>query len=236
MPLPKIQQHLFEIVIPSSGKKVKFRPFLMREEKIFLTAEESRDINEILQAMQQVINNCCQGKFDVTEAPLFDIEYIFLKLRARSVSNISEITIKDASDEKLYNFSIDLDKVEVSREPQHTNKLILDENIILVMKYPSIGLTEELIKAAGAKELTKEDIDFEITKKCIAQIYDKEKAYTNFTSEELEEFLLEMSIEQWKKVKEFFETIPKLRHKIIYKNSLGEEKTVLFEGMSDFFQ
>lgn len=240
MSLPKIQHQLFDITIPSSGKKTKFRPFLTREEKILLTAEESNDAEEMINALAQVITNCAaDNKLDPYNMPIFDLEYIFLKLRARSVSNISEISIKDADDEQVYKFPINLDMIDITKDPNHTPKIPLDEKIGIIMKYPTINLTREVVKKTTEnKEMSNEDLDFFITKNCVAQIWDEVKVYNHgdFTDQELEDFLLDLNKDQGTKIKQFFETIPKLRHEISYKNKLGGDKKLVFEGINDFFQ
>src|ERR1700692_1675517 len=169
--LPKLSHSIFDITIPSSGKKMKFRQFLVKEEKLLLTAEEGKDLNELLEAVKQVIRNCSINKFDPGECPLFDLEYIFLRLRSRSVSNISEIIIIDNSDKKEYKFDIDLDTIEVEMNPNHKDKIQLSESIGIVMKYPTINLTDKLLKEVETKTMSKNDVDFYITKQCISQIY-----------------------------------------------------------------
>ena len=233
MALPKIQSPTFEVVIPSINKSVLFRPFLVKEEKILLMAQQSNDEKDIIKAIKQVVNNCCiEENFDVEKMALFDLEYLFLKLRARSVNNIIEVVYKDSEDEKEYKFVINLDDVEVKMPKKIDKNIKINKKSGIIMKYPSASLVDEVKEFKNEIEI----LNFFILK-CIQEIYDENDVYpaSEQTEKELQEFLDSLDVKTFDKIREFIENIPKLHHTVKYLNAKGEEKFVTLNTLSDFF-
>lgn len=233
MSLPKIDYPINTIVIPSSKKKIQFRPFLVREEKLLLTAKVSKSIEDMFQAMIQIVNNCSlDSSFDIRELPLFDLEYIFIKLRAISINNIVEQTYTDNEDGKEYKFNIDLNKIEVEFPKEVKNTIKLNDDITIVMKYPQASLYED-------EEFLKSDDDsyFELMLRCIDKIFTKTDTYDVSTSskQELTEFLENMSIPCFESIKEFFINRPTLKYEINWTNANGTERKVVLTSLQDFF-
>lgn len=233
MALPKIDKPLFEMLVPSQNKTVKFRPFVVREEKILLMAQQAGSEKDIVLAVKQVLQNCAQDpKFDVDNLATFDLEYMFLKLRAKSVNNIIEVSYRDMEDEKVYDFKIDLDEVDMLQTPDISNKIQITDEVGIVLKYPSVNILNEIpddINTADLVEL--------LVRKCIDTIYDAENVYpvSEHTEEELNEFIESLDLDTFSKIKEFFDNLPKMYYKIEYENSLGNKRTVELTTLSDFF-
>jgi hypothetical protein len=233
MALPKIQQPTFEVSIPSLNKSAPFRPFLVKEEKILLMAQQSSDDKEIVRAIKQVVNNCClDDKIDVEKLAVFDLEYIFLKLRARSVNNVVEVLYKDDEDEKEYKLTIDLDKVEMVMPKKVDKNIKINKTTGIIMQYPSASLVDEMKEFKTEVEV----LDFFIVK-CISEIYDAENVYpaAEQTQEELQTFIDSLDVKTFDKIREFMDNMPRLEHKIKYKNSLEKEKTITLSTLNDFF-
>ena len=213
MALPKIEHPTFTATIPSSGDKVSFRPFTVQEEKILLMAKESNDSSETLNSVKQIINNCVVSDgFDVNKLATFDIEYLILQLRSKSTGEIVEVNYT-FGDERIP-VSINLEEVKVVFPPEHRKKFMVTENIGVVMRYPNISA------AVGD---TKEDYFSRIVD-CVESVYDDENVYDEFTKLEMEEFLLSLPNKALETIAEFFQTMPRLEHKVTVKNSKGEEK------------
>lgn len=234
MPLPKITYPLTEIKIPSTGKKTKVRPFLVKEEKILLMAKTGQDVGEILNSIKQVVNNCLiDDSIDVDKLTLFDVEYIFLKLRAISVSNICKVSYKDSEDEKVYNFDIDLNEVEV-KFPENINKIIkINDTIGLIMKYPDASIYSD-------KEFFKSDKDDAASKllaRCIDKIYDGDEIYDprDFSQDEINQFFDNLGSKTYEEMRMFIDDIPTLYHKIEYKNSNDQNRVIELTALTDFF-
>lgn len=229
MGLPKIKHPLFDLTIPSTGKKVKFRPFTVKEEKILLIAQESKDIKDAIQAIKQIINNCVMN-VDVDQLAIFDIEYIFVMLRSKSVNNIVEFQITDPETKEKIPMSVDLSEMKVAKDPNHTNKIYLTNDIILMMDYPVVDHIE-LIADEDMNSIS------ELLKKCMNCLVDGDTVYkfSEYSEEEIDEFFNDLSAESANKIKEFFETMPKLQHEIKYTNSKGNNKTFVLEGTKNFF-
>lgn len=232
MSLPKITHPIFTIEIPSMKTKVRFRPFLVKEEKILLMAQASGNIKEIILSLKQVINNCALDEIDIDELTTFDLEYVFVRLRAHSVNNIIELSYVDQEDGKKYDFEVDLNKVELVVNPLHTNKIKITDEIGLVLKYPKPKVTDE----AGDVE-TELDLFFVMMKECIDYIYDDSKKYMakDYTKEELDEFLSTLDVSTFKEIQNFFTTLPKLYYKIEYTNELGNHREIELQSLNDFF-
>jgi hypothetical protein len=231
MALPKIDQPLFDLIIPSTGKKVVFRPFLVKEEKILLIAQSGGDA-EMVRAIKQIINNCVIEDINVDDLATFDLEYMFLKLRAKSVNNLIKLSYRDNEDEELYDFEVDLDKIEVEMPKDINSKIKINETVGMTMKYPSAGISDKISEFENEVEL----LTFFITN-CIDTIYDEETVYvaSDYSAKELNEFLDSLDVSTFDKIREFFEKIPKMRHVINYTNKLGNERTIELSSIRDFF-
>jgi hypothetical protein len=234
MSLPKIMYPQFDILIPSTGKKMKFRQFLVKEEKILLVAKSSEDDNDILTAIKQVVNNCSlDASFDIDKISVFDLEYLFLKIRAISVSNVIKLSFKDFEDEKVYDFDVDLNQVEIEMPKDIPNKINIFGKNGIVMRYPSASIYSD-------KEFltsTVEDASIELIIRCIDKVYDAESVYDvkTVSREELLEFINNIDIKSFEKINEFLSNAPKLKHVIDYKNSLGNDRKIILTTLNDFF-
>ena len=231
MALPKISTPVFFIQIPSTGKEFKFRPFLVKEEKILLMAQQGEN-TDILFALKQIINNCCFDQIDVDNLATFDLEYIFLKLRAKSVNNVVKLRYRDTEDDNIYDFEVNLDEIEVKFQDGISNKIQINEDVGMVLKYPNVKTTEKLVGIEDQSELLNK-----ILIHCIDTIYDKENVYpaSESTEQELVEFLENLDTKSFKKIEDFFSNIPKLSHEIKYQNSLGHDRTIKLNSIQDFF-
>lgn len=233
MALPRIDKPLFKMKMPSIGKEVTYRPFLVKEEKILLMAQLSGVEKDIVLAIKQILQNCVQEDwFDADKLTTFDIEYMFLKLRAKSVNNIVSLTYQDLEDGKNYNFDVNLDDIELDYPDGHTNKIAITEDIGIIMRYPTVDDVQSIPVDLNYVEM----LDALILK-CIDKIYDKDNVYKadDEAPEELAHFIEGLDVNTFQKVREFFETLPKLVHKIEYKNSLGNERTIELRNLKDFF-
>lgn len=231
MALPKISTPILSFVIPSTQEIKKFRPFLVKEEKILLLAQQGED-NDSLTALKQVITNCCHDTIDVDKLTTFDIEYLFLKLRSKSVNNVVKLRYRDKEDDKIYDFEVNLDEVEIKIDPEHSNKIQINEELGMIMKYPDVNLTT----AIGQVE-TADDLFTKVVVYCIDSIYDKEKVYSpaEYTEEELIEFIDQLDHATFEKIQKFFDTMPKLYHELKYTNEMGNDRTIRLESVKDFF-
>lgn len=231
MTLPKIDQPLFDLIIPSTGKKIAFRPFLVKEEKILLIAQSGGD-GEIIRAIKQIINNCVIEDINVDDLATFDLEYMFLKLRAKSVNNLIKLSYRDNEDDELYDFEVDLDTIEVEIPKDINSKIKINETVGMTMKYPSAGISDKISEFENEVEL----LTFFITN-CIDTIYDEETVYVanDYSAKDLNEFLDSLDVSTFDKIREFFEKIPKMRHTINYTNKLGNERTIELSSIRDFF-
>jgi len=232
MALPKLSYPLFDVVIPSSNKKVKMRPFLVREEKILLIAQSSGDPKQSLDAITQVIESCFVDSVDIKTLTTFDIEYLFVKLRSKSVNNKIEILYRDADDNEQYKIEINLDDVEIKKDTSHTNKIQLTNDMGIVMRYPPLDIADKITQVE-----TEVDLFFQLISVCIDQIYDEEKVYniSDYKTEEVEEFLSSLDVNAFKKIQKFFETTPKLYYEASYKTKDGNTKKLVLQNLNDFF-
>jgi hypothetical protein len=231
--LPKIDKPIIELKVPSLGKNLKFRPFTVKEEKILLIAQQERNEKAIILSIKQVINNCCQEPgFDIDTLATFDLEFLFLKLRANSISNVIEVSYRDNEDEKIYDFQIDLEKVEMLQETKVSNIIEVTENVGIKMKYPSVNIIDD----APTEATTSEVVEY-LIRNCVDSIYDAENVYpaTDYTPQELAEWIDALDIESFNKIRAFFDNLPQMYYKIEYTNSLGNVRTIELTTLSDFF-
>jgi hypothetical protein len=238
MPLPKIATPIYELEIPSLKKKIRYRPFLVKEEKILIIALESEDSKQIANAVKNVISNCILTKgVKVEDLSTFDIEYLFLNIRGKSVGETVDVLITCPDDETTQvPMSINLDEITVEVDPKHSRDIRLDDTLTLRMRYPS--MTEFIKNNFDSGDGVSVDDTFDLIISCIEQIYSEEESWTasDSTKKELLEFVEQLSSKQFKEVEKFFETMPKLSHTIKIKNpKTGVESEVVLEGLSAFF-
>jgi hypothetical protein len=238
MPLPKIATPIYELEIPSLKKKIRYRPFLVKEEKILIIALESEDSKQIANAVKNVISNCILSKgVKVEDLSTFDIEYLFLNIRGKSVGETVDVLITCPDDETTQvPMSINLDEITVEVDPKHSRDIKLDDTLTLRMRYPS--MTEFIKNNFDSGDGVSVDDTFDLIISCIEQIYSEEESWTasDSTKKELLEFVEQLSSKQFKEVEKFFETMPKLSHTIKIKNpKTGVESEVVLEGLSAFF-
>ena len=238
MPLPKVNTPTYELVLPSTGKKVKYRPFLVREEKILIMALETEDIKQITQAVVDILTECILTKgIKFENLSTFDIEYLFLNIRAKSVGETVEVNLICPDDNKTsVTVSIDIDSIKVKKNRKHKNIIKLDDNLSLKLKYPSLD------QFIGSNFESKDDQSISSTLKvitsCIDVIYTEEESWvgSDSTQKELEEFIDQLNTKQFQLIEEFFNTMPKLSHPVKVKNPITEvESTVVLEGLAAFF-
>lgn len=233
MALPKIQTPVFDIVIPSLNKSIEFRPFIVKEEKILLMAQQSADQRDIVRAIKQIITNCClDTSISVNQFTTTDLEYVFLKLRSKSVNNIIEIQYTDEEDGKIYKFNVDLDEVNVTKPKNVDNNIKINDNIGIIMCYPSAAIIDQIETFEDEVEI----LNFFI-KKCIVEIYDEDNVYpaNEHTDQEIQDFIDGMDVMSFDKIREYLDSAPKLNHVIKYTNELGNEKEIVMDNLRDFF-
>lgn len=231
MALPKIDLPLYELELFSTKKKVKYRPFTVKEEKILLLAQESSDIDQALLAIKQVVNNCLVG-FDVETLPMFDLEYILLSLRIKSIDNKAEFYVTDPETQERVKLEFDLSDVKLKTEKEHTNRIKLNDEYTLFLKYPTI---DQFAIYLSSKDTT--ESNYEIMVACLDKVASEKTVYNfkDFSKEEIDDFLNDLQGDIIKKIQNFFETMPRLRHELKYVNKNGNEKTFVIEGMKSFF-
>ncbi len=238
MPLPKIATPTYELVLPSTGKKINYRPFLVKEEKLLVLALETEDTKQITTAIKAVIKSCIQTRgIKVENLPTFDIEYIFLNIRGKSVGEDIDVNIICPDDnETQVEVNIALDDIEMQRDENHTNQIKLDDNLMMEMKYPSL---EQFIKTNfDLNDKNQMDQSFELIAQCIDKVYTAEEAWSvsDCTKKEVNDFLESMNSQQFKEIETFFETMPKLSHTVKVTNpKTGVESDVVLEGLASFF-
>ncbi len=239
MPLPKINTPTFELVLPSTGKKIKYRPFLVREEKILIMAMESNNTNQITDAIVQIMNDCIITRgIKVEKLSTFDIEYLFLNVRAKSVGETVEVNVTCPDDgETSVQMEIDIDSIKVQKNKGHRNTIKLDKDLSMKLRYPSLDqFIESNFDADGEGSNVSQSLSM-ITS-CIDMIYNEEESWnaSDSTQKELEEFIEQLNTKQFKQIENFFSTMPKLSHTILVKNPKTEvESEVVLEGLAAFF-
>ena len=243
MGLPVIAVPKYKLTIPSTNKEVSFRPFLVKEEKILLIAMESDDETQMTDAIKNIIENCIDSKLDTNSMPMFDIEYIFLQLRAKSKGEVVDMSFECEKCKKPIPTKIDLSGIEITRTEGHTNKIQLSEDVGIIMKYPSMDVQ----KAIKPDQTDVENI-FDTISSCIDSIWDKETVYStkDHTREELDKFLDSLPDKSFTKIQKFFDTLPVLKHtfelKCTNKNGKSKKASICgwksektLEGLGSFF-
>jgi len=239
MPLPTIATPTYELELPSTGKKIKYRPFLVKEEKLLVLALETEDTKQITTAIRAVLKNCIQSRgVKVDHLPTFDIEFLFLNIRGKSVGEEIEVNLIAPDDkETSVPVTINIDDIKVSKDKDHTKKIKLDDSLMMEMKYPSL---DEFIKNNfDFGDEVNIDQSFDLISSCIDKIYNEEEVWatSDCTKKEVKEFLEQMNSLQFKGVEKFFTTMPKLSHSVTFTNpKTGVENTVVLEGLSSFFE
>ena len=238
MPLPKIATPVYEIELPSTGQTIQYRPFLVKEEKVLVIALESQDTKQITTAIKNVIKNCIKTKgIKVEDLPTFDIEYLFLNIRGKSVGEEIEVNVTCPDDGVTQvPITINLDDIEVQKNEDHTNRIKVDDNIMMEMKYPSL---DQFIKNNfDFDEKNAMDQSFDLIATCIDKVFTEEEVWAveDCSKKEIVDFLEQMNSSQFKEIEKFFETMPKLSHTIKVKNpKTKKENEVVIEGLAGFF-
>ena len=241
MPLPKISTPTYELELPSSGKKVKYRPFLVKEEKVLIIALESQDTKQITNAIKQVLKDCVSTRgIKIEELPTFDIEYLFLNVRGKSVGEAIElvVTCYDDGEGTQVPVTVYTDEVQVQKNPEHNQDIKLDDSLVLRMKYPSL---EQFVKNNfDFSEESEDNIEksFDIISSCIEMVYNNEDSWAaaDCTKKELKDFVEQLSSKQFKEIEKFFETMPKLTHTVKVMNpNTKVESDIVLEGLASFF-
>ena len=238
MPLPTIVTPTYELELPSTGKKIKYRPFLVKEEKLLVLALETENTKDISTAIKTVLKNCIQSRgVKVENLPTFDIEFLFLNIRGKSVGEEVEVNLIAPDDEETQvPVTINLDDIQIQKTEDHTNKVKLDDALTMEMKYPSL---DQFIKSNfDFTEEVNMDQSFDLIASSIDKIYNEEEVWStaDCTKKEVKDFLEQMNSMQFKEIEKFFETMPKLSHSVTFKNPKTKvESTVVLEGLSSFF-
>jgi len=239
MPLPKINTPTYELEIPSTGKKVKYRPFLVREEKILIMALESEDMKQISGAIVDILSECILTKgIKISELATFDIEYIFLNVRAKSVGETVEVNVTCPDDgETQVKTEIDIDSIKVQKDPKHTNVVQLDDTLSMKLKYPSLDQFVES-NFEFKDDATDVDKSLQMIISCVEQVYNEDEAWSaaDCTQQDLQDFVEQMNTKQFKEIENFFTTMPKLSHTLKVKNPKTKvENEIVLEGLASFF-
>lgn len=232
MPLPKIDMPIFEMELPSSKKKIKYRPFTVKEEKILLIAQEGKDIKTAIEAVKQVVNNCLINA-DIEDFAMFDLEYILLLLRSKSVNNQVKFTIRDPETFENVELELNLDEVKVITTQDHSNRIKINDTYTMFLKYPTIDQFIEFVSGDQKDPL----ITYNIMISCLDRVASEQDVYkfSDFTREDIDKFMDDLQGDILIQIKKYFDTMPKLRHEIKYKNKNGDDKVFVLEGMQSFF-
>ena len=235
MALPKLNTPQYELELPSTGEKIKYRPFLVKEQKILMMAQESENKNETVTAVSNIIHSCTNGVIDAKKSPLFDVEYIFLQLRARSVGETAEIKVTCPDDKKTpVNVKVKLDDVAVHMTADHTNIVEITDKIKIIMKYPVLG---EMDMEKINQNLKEVDNVFSLLTSCIHEVHDGDVVHNkiDMTEDDIEEFVDSLNNSQFENLVNFFNTMPKLRHIVSVTNPKTKKKSeVVLEGLDSF--
>lgn len=235
MGLPKIDQPLFEITVPSSGNKVKYRPFTVKEEKILLIAQETGELDQIILAIKQIINNCVTD-IDVEKMPIFDLEYLIMHIRGKSVNNEITFTIKDPDTEEEIELSVNIDDMQIKKDPEHTKKIILNDEYYMMMRYPTLN---EISALQMNDDVSETESAFRAMISCIDVLVkddsDEVYSFSEFSASEITEFVEQFTGTTVAALQKFFTTLPQMKYAVPYKDNTGKKKTFNLEGMDTFF-
>ncbi|NDG29040.1 hypothetical protein EB118_02940 [bacterium] len=231
--LPKISHPTFSILLPSTRQEIIYRPFLVKEEKILLIAQQAQDPIETIRAIKNVIQNCIVSKnVTVEDFATFDLEYFFIKLRSKSVNNLVTLSFKDNEDNQVYDFEIDLEQVELKYPEKHDNHIKVNDQTSIKLRYPRLEVMEQVRNVENASEFV-----FLLLKNCLYQIVHEGKTFdtNNYSNEEVDEFINSLDLSTYQKIQGFFDSIPKLEHVLTYTNSNGKEVKIVLNNLNDFF-
>ena len=233
MSLPRITHTLYETILPSTNKKIKYRAFTVKEEKIMLIAKESRDSEQITLAIKQILTNCLID-VDIDSLAIFDVEYMLNAIRSKSVGNIVEFVILDPETEEEVKLTMDLDKVVISKSPEHTNKIKVNDEYTLFMRYPNYDTYLVTFKNEKPQDPL---MYYDTMLSCFDRLVSKDAVYkfSDFSKEEVDQFVEDLDPGVMEKLRDFFKTMPIMRHEIKYKNKAGNDKTFVIEGTDSFF-
>ena len=234
MPLPQITTPEFTTILPSTGERLSFRPFLVKEEKILLMAQEGKDKNEIQRAVINILEECIKTPVTIEDLPLFDIEWLFIQLRSKSVGEVIDLKIKHVENKECLHLNpvdVNLEELEMTKDPKHTNVINITDDIGVTMRYPSL-------KLVGDKN--PEGLDstavFNLICDCVLNVFDKDQVYNDFNKEEIDKFIGDLDQKQLLKFMDFFKTMPKVEHTIKYKcEKCGQDVEHKLNGLVDFF-
>lgn len=234
MALPRIDLPLFELTLPSTGKKIKYRPFTVKEEKILLIAQESKDPKQIILAIKQILGNCVQD-INVEDFATFDIEYVLLNVRAKSVNNEITFNITDPDTNESVELTVDVNDIEIKKSSDHNKIVKITDEIFINMKYPSITYLEKA--EYGDDNKPKSDSFFDVIVECIDSVCEGDVVYRlkDFSKKEVEDFIDSLSSDVIARIKKFFDTAPVMRYEMKYRDKTGKEKTFVLEGLNSFF-
>lgn len=233
MPLPKIETPIYELKLASTGEKIYYRPFLVREKKILMVAAESKDPDTSYLAVKQIVNNCTFEKLDVESLALFDLQHLFLKIRSKSIGEVAEFKFACPKCNQSIASSINFDSIDIQNNPEHDKKIMITDKIGIVMKHPAMRL-EKLIKS----NIKKEEVDLEIILSCIDYVFQDEEIFyaKDANKKELANLIESLTESQFNRIKKFFETMPKLEHTINYScKNCNHEGNYLIQDLYGFF-
>lgn len=236
MTLPEIKHSIFKLKIPSTKKEIRYRPYTVKEEKLLLTSKLSDEVDEIVETLKQIIQNCVLDEINIDKLAMFDIEYIFINLRKVSVSDRVELFVDNEG--KKIPFEVDLNTVSVKFDKDHTNIIQINDSISMKMKYPNLKQMIKLEELAGDESstlMTVDDYIFDMFVDCVESIMDDEKVYSDFTKEEITKFVLNLPSDNNKKITDFFNSMPSLEHTVNVRLPDGGTTEVKLKGLKDFF-
>lgn len=232
MKLPKIQHPIFTLQLPSTKQDIKYRPFLVKEEKILLFAQQSTDPRDVLNAVKQIISNCIESEGVSVEAfTTYDVEYFFLQLRAKSVNNEVKLAYIDNEDKEKYTFEVNLDEIKVKFPEGHNNRIVINETSGITLKEPTFGLLDTIRLDDSA------DVAFDVIARCLETVYENDTVYNvaDFSEEDVFEFIQSLDVGTFQKIQTFFDTMPKLEYVIEYKNKMDHDRKIVLNSLNDFF-
>ena len=235
MTLPVLNTPKYQLEQPSTGEKITYRPFLVKEQKVMMIAQESGDTKQVINSIGEIVKTCTFGKISHPEKlPTFDLEYMFLIIRAKSVGSTIDLKITCPDDgETQVDHKIEIDDIKVTRTEGHTNEIMLTDNVGIIMKYP----TMDMVSGFAMDNIKETELSFGLIRDSIKSVFDQEKTYDEMKREELDEFIEQMNTEQFDKLSNFFQTMPKLSHTVKVANpNTGVESEVKLEGLQSFLE